>query len=87
MAKDIGVTIRKSIVVSFLPCLVAFLAYHPYMFFHFLKCFFVCYLIAYGKDQTSVLLIPYFLLISSAHAIKLLSFSVTYQVQQYLSFI
>ena len=30
MAKDIGMTIRKIIVVSFLPCLVAFLAYHPY---------------------------------------------------------
>ena len=43
MAKDIGITIHKSIVVSFLPCLVAFLAFHPYMFFHFFKCFF-CYL-------------------------------------------
>ena len=37
MAKDIGMTIRKSIVVSFLPCSVAFLAFHPYMFFHFFK--------------------------------------------------
>ena len=43
MAKYMGMTIRKSIVVSFLPCLVAFLAFHPYMFFHFFKCFF-CYL-------------------------------------------
>ena len=34
--KDIGMTIRKSIVMSFLPCLVAFLAFHPYNFF---KCF------------------------------------------------
>ena len=35
IAKAIGMTIRKSIVVSFLPCLVFFfLAYHPYMFFH-----------------------------------------------------
>ena len=41
MAKDIGMTIRKSIVVSFLPCLVAFLAFHPYMFFHFFLCFFL----------------------------------------------
>ena len=41
MAKDIGMTIRKSIVVSFLLCLVTFLAFHPYMFFYFLKCFFV----------------------------------------------
>ena len=40
MAKDIGMTIRKSIVVSFLPCLVAFLAFHPYMFFKM----FICYL-------------------------------------------
>ena len=39
MAKDIGMTIRKGNVVSFLPCLVAFWGFHPYMFFHFLKCF------------------------------------------------
>ena len=32
MAKDIGM---KGIVVSFLPCLVAFWGFHPYMFFHF----------------------------------------------------
>ena len=37
MAKDIGMTIRKGIVVSFLPCLVAFWGFHPYMFFHFFK--------------------------------------------------
>ena len=43
MAKDIGMTIRKGIVVPFLPCLVAFWGFHPYMFFHFLKRFF-CYL-------------------------------------------
>ena len=43
IAKDIGMTIRKGIVVSFLPCLVAFWGFHPYMFFHFFKCFF-CYL-------------------------------------------
>ena len=41
MAKDIGMTIRKGIVVPFLPCLVAFWGFHPYMFFHFFKCFFV----------------------------------------------
>ena len=42
MAKDIGMTICKSIAVSFLPCLVAFLAFHPYMFFHlFFKMFFL----------------------------------------------
>ena len=41
MAKDIGMTIRKGIVVPFLPCLVAFWGFHLYMFFHFLKCFFV----------------------------------------------
>ena len=44
MAKDIGMTIRKGIVVPFLPCLVAFWGFHPYMFFHFFKCFFVSYL-------------------------------------------
>ena len=43
MAKDIGMTIRKGIVVPFLPCLVAFWGFHPYMFFHFIKMFF-CYL-------------------------------------------
>ena len=36
MAKDIGMTIRKGIVVPFLPCLVAFLGFHPYIFF---QCF------------------------------------------------
>ena len=41
MAKDIGMTIRKGIVVPFLPCLVAFWGFHPYMLFHFFKCFFV----------------------------------------------
>ena len=41
MAKDIGMTIHKGIVVAFLPCLVAFWGFHPYMFFHFFKCFFV----------------------------------------------
>ena len=40
MAKDIGMTIRKGIVVLFLPSLVAFWGFHPYMFFHFFKCFF-----------------------------------------------
>ena len=35
MAKDIGMTIRKGIVVPFLPCLVAFWGFHPYMFFFF----------------------------------------------------
>ena len=35
MAKDIGMTIHKGIVVSFLPCLVAFWGSHPYVFFHF----------------------------------------------------
>ena len=38
MAKDIGMTIRKGIVVPFLPCLVAFWGFHPHMFF---QCFFV----------------------------------------------
>ena len=39
MAKDIGMTIRKGIVVPFLPCLVAFWGFHPYMFFHFVNVF------------------------------------------------
>ena len=44
MTKDIGMTIRKGIVVSFLPCLVAFWGFHSYMFFHFFKCFFATYI-------------------------------------------
>ena len=43
VGKDIGMTIRKGIVVPFLSCLVAFWGFHPYMFFHFLQMFF-CYL-------------------------------------------
>ena len=39
MAKDVGTAIRKSIVVSFLPCLATFLRFHPYMLLHLLKCF------------------------------------------------
>ena len=38
--KDVGMAIYKSIVVSFLPCLVVFLGFHPYIFFHFLQMFF-----------------------------------------------
>ena len=40
MEKDVGTAIRKSIVVSFLPCLFAFWGFHPYMVPHFFKCFF-----------------------------------------------
>ena len=47
MAKDIGMTIRKGIVVPFLPCLVAFWGFHPYMFFHFLKCFLLLWVLKY----------------------------------------
>ena len=44
MAKDIGMTIRKGIVVPFLPCLVAFWGFHPYIYvLSFFKMFF-CYL-------------------------------------------
>ena len=39
MAKDIGMAIRKGIVVRFLPCLVSFWGFHPYMFFHFFNVF------------------------------------------------
>ena len=39
MAKDVGTAIRKSIVVSFLPCLVTFLTFHPYMLLHFVNAF------------------------------------------------
>ena len=54
MAKDIGMTIRKGIVVSFLPCLVAFWGFHPYMFFHFVKMFFVTYfssVVFWGEEK------------------------------------
>ena len=54
MAKYIGMTIRKSIVVSFLPCLVAFLAFHPYV----LSCFF-CYLflLLFGGEKTLIVVV------------------------------
>ena len=48
MAKYIGMTIRKGIVVSFLPRLVAFWGFHPYMFFHFLKCFLLLVSVVFG---------------------------------------
>ena len=34
-------TIRKGIAVSFLPCLVAFWGFQPYMFFKLFFCYFV----------------------------------------------
>ena len=43
MSKDIGMTIRKGIVVSYLPCLVAFWGFHPYYVLSFFLMFF-CYL-------------------------------------------
>ena len=63
MAKDIGMTIRKSIVVSFLPCSVAFLVFHPYMhmFFHFLKCFLLLVSVAFlgggGGEKTMIVVV------------------------------
>ena len=47
-------TIRKGIVVPFLPCLVAFWGFHPYIFFHFVKCFFVtcfCLFFLWGGER------------------------------------
>ena len=57
MSKDIGMTIRKGIVVPFLPCLVAFWGFHPYMSFHFFLMFF-CYLFLlffWGKDYLVII--------------------------------
>ena len=55
MAKDVWTVIRKRIVVSFLhvPCLVAFLGFHPCMLLHLLEmlCFF-CNL--YHCNQSSI---------------------------------
>ena len=48
MAKDIGMTIRKGIVVPFLPCLVAFWG------FHLLKCFFCYFIYASGHINTEL---------------------------------
>ena len=45
---------RKGIVVPFLPCLVAFWGFHPYMFFHFFKCFFVTYILRWTAMPESV---------------------------------
>ena len=52
MAKDVGTAIRKSIVVSFLPCLVAFLGFHPYIVPHFF--FFFCNFNLIVRRQKSV---------------------------------
>ena len=45
MSKDIGMGVRKGILWcrSFLPCLVTFWGFHPYMSFHFFKVFFVTF--------------------------------------------
>ena len=40
---DVGTAIRKSIVVLFLPCLVTFIRFHPYILHYFCKCFFVTF--------------------------------------------
>ena len=43
MLKDIEMGVRKGTVVphhSFLPCLVTFWGFHPYMSFHFFEMFF-----------------------------------------------
>ena len=43
MAKDVGTAIHKfkvAVVVSFLPCLVTFLGFHPTWFFIFFTMFF-----------------------------------------------
>ena len=52
MAKDIGMTIRKGIVIPFLPCLVAFWGFHPYTFFHFFKMFFCYFIYIQSLDWT-----------------------------------
>ena len=54
MAKDIGMTIRKGIVVPFLPCLVAFWGFHPYMFFHFFKCFVTCFCCFFCGEEKGI---------------------------------
>ena len=51
ITKDIGMTIRKGIVVSFLPCLVAFWGLHPYMFFHFFKCFLLLVAVVFWGEE------------------------------------
>ena len=44
MAKDIGMTIRKGIVVPFLLCLVAFWGFHPYVLSFFFGYLNICFL-------------------------------------------
>ena len=52
MSKDIGMGIRKSIVVSFLPCLVTFWGFYPYMSSHFFKYFFAtCFSCFLGEEK------------------------------------
>ena len=80
MAKDIGMTIRKSIVVSFLPCSVAFLALHPYMFFHFFKCFFVtCFCCFFGGEKTMIVVVAQLQLaptyIGDSHTVQMYNYN------------
>ena len=48
-AKDIGMTIRKGIAVSFLPCFVAFWGFHPYNYV-LSKCCFVS-VVFWGEEK------------------------------------
>ena len=51
-AKDVGTAICKSTVVSFLPCFVTFLRFHPYMPLRFLNVFFVtCFFYFFGGEE------------------------------------
>ena len=54
MAKDVGTAIRKTIVVLFLPCLVAFLGFHPYMVLHSLKFFCNLFLLFFRGNKRSL---------------------------------
>ena len=49
VGKDIGITIRKGIVVSFLPCLLAFWGFHPSMFFQNVFCY--LFLLFFGGSR------------------------------------
>ena len=51
MAKDIGMTIRKGIVVSFLPCLVAFGDSIPICSFIFFNVFCYLFLLFFGGEE------------------------------------
>ena len=69
MAKDIGMTIHKSIVVLFLPCL------DPFMFFHFLEFFFAVAFLGGRKQWLAVCTAAACRYIDDSHTVQMYNYS------------